>query len=121
MNAAPVLLVEDVKDNRDLAQEILEAAGLSVAIACDGQEALVMARSLRPALILLDMSLPLVDGWEVLRILKADALLQEIPVIALTAHVMAGDRQRMLQAGCVDYISKPISVGSFAAAVKRHL
>ncbi|MHC4939056.1 MAG: response regulator [Planctomycetota bacterium] len=102
-----ILLVEDNDMNRDMLSRRLKRAGFDVAEASDGLAALQMA-GMTPDLILLDMSIPEVDGWEVTRRLKAAPETRNIPVIALTAHVMAGDRERALEAGCDDYETKPI-------------
>lgn len=115
-----VLLVEDVEDNRALARELLETAGHLVDEATNGAEALDRLKFGPPDLILLDMSLPIVDGWEVLRHLQADPDLKRIPVVALTAHAMAGDRERILQAGARGYVSKPISIGDFVRVVASY-
>ncbi|MBZ0214242.1 MAG: response regulator, partial [Nitrospirae bacterium] len=88
----------------------LERKGYEVVIAVDGQEGVDKARSESPSIILMDMSLPVIDGWEATRQIKADPALQQIPVIALTAHAMAGDREKALDAGCDDYDTKPIEL-----------
>ncbi|CAN7642387.1 response regulator [Pseudorhodoferax sp. LjRoot39] len=103
-----ILLVEDNELNRDMLSRRLARRGYEVVMAVDGLEALGMAASARPALVLMDMSLPLMDGWETTRRLKADPQLRAIPVIALTAHAMEGDRERALAAGCDDFDTKPI-------------
>jgi CheY-like chemotaxis protein len=105
-----VLLVEDNEMNRDMLSRRLARKGYDVLIAVDGQEGLDLAASGTPDLILMDMSLPVIDGWEATRRLKADPALQAIPVIALTAHAMAGDREQALGAGCDDYDTKPIEL-----------
>jgi CheY-like chemotaxis protein len=105
---ARILLVEDNEMNRDMLARRLQRRGFEVVIAVDGQEGMAMARSQSPDLILMDMSLPEVDGWEATRQLKGAAETCAIPVIALTAHAMAGDRERAIQAGCDDYDTKPI-------------
>jgi CheY-like chemotaxis protein len=105
-----ILLVEDNEMNRDMLSRRLGRKGFEVAIATDGAQGVAMARSEAPDLILMDMSLPVLDGWEATRRLKADAELARIPVIALTAHAMAGDRERALDAGCDDYDTKPIEL-----------
>ena len=105
-----ILLVEDNEMNRDMLSRRLGRKGFEVAIAVDGAQGVEMARSEAPDLILMDMSLPVLDGWEATRRLKADAELARIPVIALTAHAMAGDRERALDAGCDDYDTKPIEL-----------
>ena len=117
MKTVRILLVEDVADNRALARELLELAGHTVEEATNGGEVLQRARECRPDVILLDMSLPVVDGWEVLRRLRADPELARLPVIAVTAFAMAGDRERILLAGADGYISKPVSVSQFAAQI----
>lgn len=116
-----VLLVEDVEDNRELARELLEAAGFEVVEAADGLEALQRVSESQVDLILLDLALPVIDGWETLRRLKADQAHAGIPVVALTAHAMAGDRERALGAGCTGYIPKPITVATFANEVRSYL
>jgi CheY-like chemotaxis protein len=105
-----VLLVEDNEMNRDMLSRRLARKGYDVLIAVDGQEGLDLAASGTPDIILMDMSLPVIDGWEATRRLKADPALQAIPVIALTAHAMAGDREQALGAGCDDYDTKPIEL-----------
>lgn len=107
---AKILIVEDNEMNRDMLARRLERKGYDVSIAVDGEEGLRTARSEIPDLILMDMSLPAVDGWEATRRLKADAGTRQIPVIALTAHAMAGDREKALAAGCDDYDTKPIEL-----------
>lgn len=102
-----ILLVEDNEMNRDMLSRRLVRRQYEVDVAVDGGEALEKARS-RPDLILLDMSLPVMDGWTVASELKADEQLRHIPIIALTAHAMVGDRERALAAGCDDYETKPI-------------
>jgi len=105
---AKILLVEDNEMNRDMLSRRLIKKGFEVVMAVDGQKGLEMASSETPDIILLDMSLPIMDGWEVARNLKADDALKAIPVIALTAHAMAGDREKTLEAGCDEYDTKPI-------------
>jgi two-component system cell cycle response regulator DivK len=107
---AKVLVVEDNDMNRDMLTRRLERKGYQVHMAMDGQQGVSMARADRPDLILLDMSLPSLDGWEVARQIKADPITQHIPIIALTAHVMAGDREKCLSAGCDDYDTKPVDL-----------
>ena len=103
-----LLLVEDNEMNRDMLSRRLMRKGHEVVIAIDGQEGLDMVGPVQPDLILLDMSLPKVDGWEVARRLKADSTTQHVPIIALTAHAMAGDREKALEAGCDEYDTKPV-------------
>jgi two-component system cell cycle response regulator DivK len=107
---ARILLVEDNEMNRDMLSRRLERRGYQVLIAVDGQQGLDLAIAEKPDLILLDMSLPVLDGWDVARRLKSDETLSAIPVIALTAHAMAGDRERALEAGCNDYDTKPVEL-----------
>jgi CheY-like chemotaxis protein len=103
-----VLLVEDNEENRDGLSRHLRRKGFEVLVAADGRQGIDVARAEAPDLILIDMSLPVLDGWEATRQLKAGAATGRIPVIALTAHAMAGDRERALEAGCDDYDTKPI-------------
>lgn len=105
---AKILLVEDNEMNRDMLQRRLARRGYEVVSAVDGQEGLAMARSESPDLILMDMDLPVLDGWEATRQLKAAPETRAIPIIALTAHAMVGDREKAIQAGCDDYDAKPI-------------
>lgn len=105
-----ILLVEDNEMNRDMLSRRLERRGYQVLLAVDGEEGLALARSEAPDLILMDMSLPRVDGWEATRRLKAASETRSIPVIALTSHAMAGDRQRALEVGCDEYDTKPIEL-----------
>jgi CheY-like chemotaxis protein len=105
-----ILIVEDNEMNRDMLSRRLERKGYAVLIAVDGENGVEVARANMPDLILMDMSLPVVDGWEATRRLKADDRLKHIPVIALTAHAMANDRDKALEAGCNDYDTKPIEL-----------
>lgn len=105
-----ILLVEDNEMNRDILSRRLERKGYLVTLAVDGAEGVAMARSQAPDLILMDMSLPVLDGWEATRQLKEAPETGSIPVIALTAHAMAGDREKAMQVGCDDYDSKPIEL-----------
>ena len=115
---AKILLVEDNELNRDMLSRRLLRRGHEVFMAFDGLQALSAAERTRPALILMDMSLPLMDGWEATRRLKAHAELRSIPVIALTAHAMEGDRQRALDAGCDDFDTKPIEFERLLAKIE---
>jgi CheY-like chemotaxis protein len=103
-----ILLVEDDEMNRDMLSRRLERRGYQVVIAVDGGQGLMLARSEAPDLILMDMSLPGLDGWEATRQLKAVPTTHAIPILALTAHAMSGDRQKAVEAGCDDYDTKPI-------------
>jgi len=105
-----ILLVEDNEMNRDMLSRRLQRRGYEVLTAVDGESGLALIRSAAPALVLMDMSLPGIDGWEVTRQLKADPATRAIPVIALTAHAMAGDREKALAAGCDDFDIKPIDL-----------
>ena len=116
-----ILLVEDVADNRELASLLLESAGHSVIEAHDGLAAVAMASQHHPDLILMDLSLPEMDGWEATRHILANAATRDIPIVAVTAHAMAGDRERVMATGFVGYITKPIEVGAFADQVAGYL
>jgi len=105
-----ILLVEDNEMNRDMLSRRLERRGFAVVVAEDGGQGLAMARAESPDLILMDMSLPVIDGWEATRTLKADEATRAIPVIGLTAHAMSGDREACLEAGCNDYDTKPVEL-----------
>ena len=105
-----VLIVEDNEMNRDMLSRRLERKGYQIALAVDGGEGVEKAASEKPDIILMDMSLPVLDGWEATRRLKAAPATRGIPVIALTAHAMSGDRERALEAGCDDYDTKPIEL-----------
>ena len=107
---AKILLVEDNEMNRDMLSRRLQRKGYDVVIAVDGQEALSMARSEQPELILMDISLPVLDGWEATRQIKASPQTRDIPIIALTAHAMPGDREKCLESGSDDYDTKPIEL-----------
>jgi two-component system, cell cycle response regulator DivK len=107
---AKILLVEDNEMNRDMLSRRLVRRGYEVVMATDGQQGVDMSRTEKPDLILLDMSLPVIDGWEAARRIKEDDQTKEIPLIALTAHAMAGDREKTLAAGCDDYDTKPVEL-----------
>ena len=107
---AKILLIEDNEMNRDMLSRRLIKRGYDVAIALDGEQGVAMARSELPALILMDMSLPGLDGWEATRQLKAMPETRGIPVIALTAHAMSGDREKATAAGCDDFDTKPVEL-----------
>lgn len=115
---ATILLVEDNEMNYDMLSRRLRRKGYDVLLATDGQAGLDMARAEMPALILMDMSLPVMDGWEATRQLKAAGETRTIPIIALTAHAMAGDRDRALAAGCDDYDSKPVEFDRLLGKIK---
>lgn len=103
-----ILLVEDNELNRDMLSRRLRRRDYDVEIAVDGQEGIDLTKSLMPDLILMDMSLPMIDGWTATGILKSDSTTSHIPIIALTAHAMEGERQKCLEAGCDDFDTKPI-------------
>jgi CheY-like chemotaxis protein len=107
---AKILLVEDNEMNRDMLSRRLIRKGYEVVMALDGQQAVEAASSQSPDLILMDMSLPVIDGWEATRRIKAAPGTRAIPVIALTAHAMSDDREKALQAGCDDYDTKPVDL-----------
>ncbi len=107
---AKILLVEDNEMNRDMLSRRLKRKGYDIIMAVDGGQGVEMAHSEQPDLILMDMSLPVKDGWTATKELKADDATRSIPVIALTAHAMAGDREQALEAGCDDYDTKPIEL-----------
>ena len=116
-----VLLVEDNEMNRDMLSRRLMRRGFHVLVAIDGEEGVRMAKTEMPDLILMDMSLPVLDGWGATRQIKADPSTQSIPLIALTAHAMAGDRDRALEAGCDDYDIKPIELARLLSKMDRLL
>ena len=116
-----VLLVEDNEMNRDMLSRRLVRRGFQVLMAVDGEQGVQMAQSELPDLILMDMSLPVLDGWGATRRIKAEASTRSIPLIALTAHAMAGDRDKALQAGCDDYDTKPIELGRLLDKMERLL
>jgi CheY-like chemotaxis protein len=107
--------------NRDMLSRRLERKGFNVVIAVDGQAGVDMASTENPDLILMDLSLPVIDGWEATRRIKADAATQQIPVIALTAHAMAGDEQKALEAGCDDYDTKPVKLDHLLEKIEKIL
>lgn len=118
---AKLLLVEDNEMNRDMLSRRLERKGFSVVCAMDGQEGINRARAEKPDLILMDMSLPVLDGWQATRTLKADAGTKGIPLIALTAHAMAEDEIKAREAGCDDYDTKPIDLERLLGKIRRLL
>lgn len=118
---ARILLVEDNENNRDMLLRRLERKGYQVSAAVDGREGLEKAKAENPDLILMDMSLPVLDGWEATRQLKADGATRGIPVIALTAHAMASDEQKAREAGCDDFDTKPIELPRLLEKMERLL
>ena len=118
---AKILLVEDNEMNRDMLSRRLERRGYEVVVAVDGEEGVARARAELPDLVLMDMSLPVLDGWEATRQLKAAPETKSIPVVALTAHAMAGDREKALEAGCDDFDTKPIDLPRLLGKVESLL
>ena len=116
-----ILVVEDNPANRELVTDLLEAAGYQVHAAASAEDGLRLARELRPDLILMDLSLPGMDGLEATRALRQDAATSNLRVVALTAHAMKGDEEKAAAAGCDDYMSKPIDIGALARLVASHL
>ena len=116
-----ILLVEDNEMNRDMLTRRLERKGFEVVIAVDGQAGVDMASSSNPDIILMDLSLPVIDGWEATRQIKADPATQSIPVIALTAHAMAGDEKKAREAGCDDYDTKPVDLKRLLGKIENLL
>jgi two-component system, cell cycle response regulator DivK len=118
-----VLLVEDNEANRDMLSRRLARRGYEISIATDGRQGIAAAQAEQPDLILMDMNLPEIDGWEATRLLKSQSTTRHIPVIALTAHAMVSDRQRALEAGCDDYDTKPVELSrllsKIAALIER--
>ena len=116
-----ILIVEDNEENRDALARRLERRGFEVLIAVDGKAGVEKAKSEKPDLILMDMNMPELDGWEATRQIKAEPSLRDVPVIALTAHAMTGDRERALEAGCTDYHTKPIEFPKLLAQIETVL
>jgi CheY-like chemotaxis protein len=116
-----VLLVEDDRDNRAIYRTILEHSGYLVIEAEDGETGVQLARQQRPALVLMDISIPKLDGWAATRILKSDPATAAIPIIALTAHALAEDREKATEAGCDSYLPKPVEPRRVVAEVQRFI
>jgi two-component system, cell cycle response regulator DivK len=116
-----VLLVEDNEMNRDMLSRRLTRRGFEVIFAVDGQQGVDLARAERPDIILMDMSLPVLDGWEATRRVKADSATRSVPVIGLTAHAMSGDREKAMEAGCDDYDTKPVELDRLIGKIERLL
>ena len=116
---AKVLLIEDNEMNRDMLSRRLIRRGFQVVFAMDGQQGVDLARSERTDIILMDMSLPVIDGWEATRRVKADDATRSVPVIGLTAHAMAGDREKAIEAGCDDYDTKPVELDRLIGKIER--
>lgn len=113
-----VLLVEDNEENRDMLSRRLRRRGLEVVLAADGAQALAAAADQLPDVILMDLSLPVIDGWEAARRLKKDGATRHIPIIAVTAHAMDRDRERALDAGCDDYATKPVDLSDLLSKIR---
>jgi CheY-like chemotaxis protein len=116
-----ILLIEDNEDNRDSLSRRLQRRGFAVAFATDGKQGVAMAGSEKPDLILMDMNLPELDGWEATRQIKSAPETRMIPVIALTAHAMSGDRERALEVGCADYHTKPVEFARLLTQIEALL
>lgn len=118
---AKILLVEDNEMNRDMLSRRLERRGYQVVMAFDGEQGVAMAQAEKPDLILMDMSLPIIDGWEATRRVKANEATRHIPIIALTAHAMSDDREKAMQAGCDEYDTKPIDLERLLTKIQSFL
>lgn len=116
-----ILLVDDNEENQDMLSRRLQRRGYEVILAQDGVQAVALARSEMPDMILMDMNMPLMDGWEATRLLRSEAQTQALAIIALTAHAMAGDRTKALEAGCDDYHSKPVDLPKLLAQIEQLL
>lgn len=116
-----ILLVEDNEMNRDVLSRLLQKRGFTVVLAEDGEAAVATALRELPDIILMDISLPVLDGYEATRLLRQAPSLREVPVIALTAHALSGDRQKALDAGCTDYETKPVEFARLLAKVEAYL
>ena len=116
-----LLYVEDNEMNRDMLSRRLQRRGFEVLIACNGEQGVAMAAAEKPDLILMDMSLPVLDGWQATRRLKATPDTRRIPIIGLTAHAMATDRDKCLEAGCDDFDTKPVELGRLLEKIERLL
>jgi CheY-like chemotaxis protein len=116
-----ILLIEDNEQNLYLTTYLLEQSGSKVVAARTGLEGIALARQIQPDLIILDIQLPLMDGYAVARALRANPAIKDVPIVAVTSYAMAGDRDRVLEAGCNDYIEKPINPETFASQIETHL
>lgn len=116
-----ILVVEDQEDNRQILRDLLSSAGYQMLEAEDGEAALAAAAAQRPDLILMDIQLPILDGYEATRRLKADAALKDIPVIVVTSYALSGDEDKARAAGCDDYVTKPYSPRALLAKIRNHL
>lgn len=118
---AKIVLVEDNEWNRDMLSRRLERQGFQVLVALDGRKGVELTKQEKPDLVLMDMNVPEMDGWDATRAIKQDERVRAIPVIALTSHAMAGDRERALEAGCDEYESKPINFFSLLHKIRQLL
>jgi two-component system, cell cycle response regulator DivK len=116
-----ILIVEDNEENRDSLSRRLQRRGFEVVTAADGKVGVAMAQSEKPDLVLMDLNMPEVDGWEATRQVKAAEATRSVPVLALTAHALAGDRERALEAGCTDYHTKPVDFPKLLAQIEAIL
>lgn len=116
-----ILIVEDNEENRDSLSRRLQRRGFEVLTAVDGKAGVAAAKAEKPDLVLMDMNMPELDGWQATRQIKAEPGLESLPVIALTAHAMLGDRERAIEAGCVDYHTKPIEFPKLIAQIEELL
>jgi two-component system, cell cycle response regulator DivK len=116
-----ILVIEDNPDNRILITDLLTSLGYDVIVAVDGEEGVARAKSDLPDLVLMDLSLPHMDGWTATRYLRSLPATKDLTIIALTAHAMVGDRERALEAGCNDYVSKPLDVKELASKLTQYL
>jgi two-component system cell cycle response regulator DivK len=116
-----ILLVEDNEDNRDMLSRRLTRRGFEIVLAGDGAAAIELAAAERPDLVLMDMSLPVLDGWEASRRIKSASATRDLPIIALTAHAMASDREKSLEAGCDDFDTKPVDLARLLDKIDRLL
>jgi len=121
MTMARVLIVEDNELNRDMLSRRLQRRGYDILVATDGEQGVEMARSEPIDLILMDMSLPGLDGWEATRLLKADTETSKLPIIALTAHAMSSDREKAMESGCDDYDTKPVDLVRLLGKIENWL
>ena len=119
--SAKVLVVEDTEDNRQIVRDLLDAAGFEMVEAVDGAAGVQAARDTRPDIILMDMQLPIMDGYEATRAIKQDASLRHIPIIAVTSYALSGDEEKTKAAGCDGYIAKPFSPRALLALIRKFL
>jgi len=116
-----ILVIEDTEDNRRILRDVLTNAGFEVIEATDGEKGVAAAAEHRPDLILMDISIPIIDGWEATQVLKHDPATNDIPIIALTAHALASDREKAMEVGCDGYLAKPCEPRAVVAEVQRFL